>query len=300
MMDQKQLSYFLAIAEECSITKAAERLHVPQPYLSSQLKNMELELGVKLAVRNTRKLQLTDAGRQLQYRAVQILELMEVTGRELERFESGLQGTLTIGTIPTSAALLLTRTVQLFHRKFPDVRFEIRNLSTRKILESLKIGTIELGMIRTPLDSEEFETLYLEQQPMVAVCNMDFAKESKIIGLSDLSKKKLLVNYRFESIITDACRNAGFEPDILCKVDDTRSILMWASLGMGIAVIPKDWLTIVPGLQLSYREIAAPALATSSAVVWLKNRAISSAAGHFIEIFRGCETDPNNKMEGFL
>jgi DNA-binding transcriptional LysR family regulator len=276
-MNQKQLNYFLAIAEEGNITKAAERLHIPQPHLSNQLKNMEIELGVKLAVRNTRRLQLTDAGSRLQYRAAQILELMDVTTNELEEFETGLQGILTIGTIATSAAILLPNVVNIFHQRFPKVRFEIQNMSTKRILESLKIGTIEIGIIRTPIDLELYESINLKNQPMVAATtDHKFLDNHKMIDLIKLSGKPLLVNYRFESIVIEACRNAGFEPNILCKVDDTRTILLWASLGMGIAVIPKDWINIVPGLNLSYREINAASLITSSAVVCMKNRCLSS------------------------
>lgn len=289
-MDQKRLSYFLAIAEEGSITKAAERLHIPQPHLSSQLKTMENELGVKLAVRNTRKFQLTDAGRRLQYRATQILDLMDVTNRELEAFETGLQGTLTIGTIPTSAAILLTNAVNLFHQKFPKVRFEIQNMGTYKVLESLKIGTIEIGIIRTPFDSELYQSINLQNQPMIAAANEhEFSGDHKMIDLNELSQKPLLVNYRFEPIIAEACQDAGFEPNILCKIDDTRSILLWASLGMGIAVIPKDWLNIVPELKLSYREINAPALITNSTVAWMKNRCLSSVAKNFLDLFEASE-----------
>lgn len=289
-MDQKQLIYFLAIAEECSITKAAERLQLPQPYLSSQLKNMESQLGIKLAQRNTRKLQLTDAGKRLQYRAAQIIELMAVTNRELEAYETGLQGTLTIGTIATSAATLLTRSVQLFHQKYPDVRFEIKNMSTGKILESLKIGTIELGIIRTPLNSEYYDSFNLMAQPMIAACHTSFYPNSEKIKLGEIANKPLLINYRYEPVITEACRAAGFEPNILCKVDDTRSILLWSNKSMGIAVIPKDWLNLVPGLQLFYNEIDEPALMTSSAIVWLKNHTLSSIARNFIDIFKDVET----------
>lgn len=217
---------------------------------------------------------------------------MDATNRELEAFETGLQGTLTIGTIPTSAAILLPNAVNLFHQKFPKVRFEIQNMSTYKILESLKIGTIEIGIIRTPFDSELYQSINLQNQPMVAAANEhEFSDNNKMIGLNELSEKPLLVNYRFEPIITEACRNVGFEPNILCKVDDTRSILLWASLGMGIAVIPKDWLNIVPGLKLSYREVDAPALITSSAIAWMKNRSLSSVAINFLELFKNQETE---------
>lgn len=289
-MNQKQLSYFLAIAEEGNITKAAERLHIPQPHLSNQLKNMEIELGVNLAVRNTRNLQLTDAGSRLQYRATQILDLMDLTTKELEEFEAGLHGILTIGAITTSTAILLPNAVNTFHQKFPKVRFEIQNISTKRILELLKIGTIEIGIIRTPIDLELYKSINLKNQPMVAATIDDkFFENHNKIDLTKLSGKPLLVNYRFESIITESCRNMGFEPNILCKVDDTRTILLWASLGMGIAIIPKDWINIVPGLNLSYREINAPSLITSSAVVWMKNRCLSSVAKNFLYLFENSE-----------
>ena len=88
-MDQKQLQYFITIAEEGNITRAAKRLFLPEPYMSNQLKRIERELGVQLAVRSTRKMQLTDAGKHFKQRAEQILEIIHATGAELENFDSG-------------------------------------------------------------------------------------------------------------------------------------------------------------------------------------------------------------------
>ncbi|VBB08537.1 transcription regulator hth lysr [Lucifera butyrica] len=285
-MDLTQLTYFKAIVEAGSITKAADRVHVPQPYLSNQLKNMEHALGVKLAIRSTRKFQLTDAGRRFFERATQILELMDTTSKELESYEAGLQGTLKVGTISTSAAILLSDSIRKFHEKYPDVKFEIRNMVTQKIQESLKIGTIELGIIRTPFNTDDYDSFNLPKQPMVAIQNTEYESNENIIRLSELSKKPLLVNYRFESIIIDAFHSAGFEPNILCKIDDTRLILLCSNSGMGTAIIPKDWVNILPGLNLYYREITAPTLETSSAVIWAKNHTLSSVARNFLDTFK--------------
>lgn len=285
-LNQTQLLYFKAIVEEGSITKAADRVHVPQPYLSNHLKNMEQELGVKLAVRSTRRFQLTDAGKRFFNRAAQILELMDTTCKELESYENGLQGTLKIGTIATSAAILLSDSIQEFHKKYPDVKFEIRNMVTERIQESLKIGIIELGMIRTPFHTEDFDSFILPEQPMVAVQNTEYKNKESIIALRELSNKALLVNYRFESIIVEACHSAGFEPNILCTADDTRSILIWANSGMGTAIIPKDWINILPGLTLYHREVNAPTLKTSSAIIWAKKHPLSPAAQNFLDVFK--------------
>ena len=140
---------------------------------------------------------------------------MDLTTKELEEFETGLHGILTIGTIATSAVTLLPNIVNTFHQKFPKVRFEIQNMSTKRILELLKIGTIEIGIIRTPIDSELYQSINLKNQPMVAATiDHKFLDNHKRIDLTTLSGKPLLVNYRFESIITEACRNVGFEPNI--------------------------------------------------------------------------------------
>ena len=157
---------------------------------------------------------------------------------------------------------------------------------TQRIQESLKFGTIELGIIRTPFNTDEYDSFNLPEQPMVAVQNTEFTNNENIISLNELSKKPLLVNYRFESIIIDACHSAGFEANILCKVDDTRLILLWTNSGMGTAIIPKDWINILPGLNLYHREINASTLKTSSAVIWARNHTLSSVAQNFLDTFK--------------
>ncbi|MFL0268174.1 LysR family transcriptional regulator [Candidatus Clostridium radicumherbarum] len=287
-MDNRQLNYFLAIVEEGNITKAAERLHIAQPYLSRQLKSLEDELGVKLVERSTRKIQITDAGRKLQYRSKQMLDLMDLTIKELKDFEEGLEGIITIGTIQTSATIVLPETIYNFHKKYPKIKFEIRNMSTHLILESLKIGTTEIGIIRTPFNSDLFEAISLQNQPMVAVTsnNQDWDKHKKHISLTEIANKPLLIHCRFEQMIVGACQHAGFEPNILCKIDDTRSILLLASFGVGVAIIPIDWINLIPNLSLNYKKINEKSLNTSTAIIWLKNRHLSPAARKFIDAFK--------------
>ena len=108
-MNNRQLEYFPAITKEGSITKAAKRLHIAQPPLSHQLKLLGDELEIKLIERNTRKFQVTVADEILQYRAEQILELIKITIIELENYNKKFQGTLSVGIVPSSGAILLPR-----------------------------------------------------------------------------------------------------------------------------------------------------------------------------------------------
>lgn len=286
-MDIKQLTYFIAIAEERNITKAAERLHIAQPHLSQQLKLMEDELNVKLIERNTRKFQITDAGQRLWHRSKQMIELMESTVKELKDFNEGLEGTLAIGTIASSRDILLPQRIHSFSKKYPNINFEIRECSTNEVLELLKNGVIEIGIIRTPLNSEIYESISLPIEPMVAATSNSYQWDNnkKNIYLKELIGKPLLVHRRYEKMIVGLCKQSGFEPRILCKIEDTRSILLLANTGMGVAIIPKDWVELIPNMNLSYKKINEPSLNTSTTIVWMKDQYLSCAAKHFLKTF---------------
>jgi DNA-binding transcriptional LysR family regulator len=106
-MDIRQLKYFLAIAEEKNITKAAKKLYISQPPLSQQLKLLEEELGVTLLERSTRKMKLTEAGKLLRHRAKQIIELMETSIKEIKNLNLGVKGILSIGFVSSAGSILL-------------------------------------------------------------------------------------------------------------------------------------------------------------------------------------------------
>jgi LysR family transcriptional regulator, salicylic acid-responsive activator of bsdBCD len=287
-MDLRQLVYFLAIAEEGNITRAAERLHIAQPPLSQQLKLLEEEFGVVLMERNTRKIQITDAGRLLQTRAKQILELTEKTAKELKDLKEGFQGTLSIGTISSAGETLLPLKIQSFHEKYPGVDFHIRESGTFEILELIKGGVVELGIIRTPLNQDIFEYINLPDEPMVAGALGDLFWDGNrgCLELTGLEGKPLLMHNRYTNNIEEACRKAGFEPRIVCRIDDTRSMLSWANTGMGIAIIPRDMIGLLPDAKLDYREIKEESLVTRTVIIWMKNRYLSAPARHFLETFK--------------
>lgn len=287
LMDIRQLRYFITIAEEGNITKAARRLHIAQPPLSQQLKLLEEELGVKLVERGSRKIQLTDAGKILRHRAEQVVELVDSTVKELKDFNEGLQGTLSVGTVPSSGSTLLPERIYNFHESYPGVTFQIWEGDTYRILDLLNNGVIEIGIVRTPINSEFFEIIYLPDEPMVVATRGDryWEEEQKSICLEELKDKPLIIDRRFEKMIVDSCEKSGFEPKILCKSDDARSILLWADTGIGIAIVPKAAMGLIPSTNLKYKEIDESSLETQTAIIWMKNRYLSSAAKHFLETF---------------
>jgi len=95
----------------------------------------------------------------------------------------------------------------------------------------------------------------------------------------------VMMHRRYEKMIVEACQQEGFEPRILAKIDDTRAILLWANTGMGVAIVPKDWLGLISSTNLKYREIDEATLFTRTAIAWKKNKYLSALAKHFLETF---------------
>ena len=268
-MDIRQLKYFVAIAEEEQITRAAKKLHLAQPHLSRQLKLLEEELGVSLVERGNKKISLTEAGKLLKKKAEQIIELTDSTVNEIYDFNKGLFGTIKIGTVSSSGTSILNNKMMDF-----------------KILDLLNTGIIEIGIVRTPFDLTNYNSIGLPVEPMIAVMSSDLAWESKpIIGLNQLNNKPLIIYRRFEELILQLCRQENFEPRFICKNDDARTTLLWAETGLGIGIVPRSAIDLVKSQNLSYKEISNPLLHTQILGIWLKNRDLSPAAYNFLRFF---------------
>ncbi len=286
-MDIKQLRYFLAICEEGKILAAAKRLHMAQPPLSQQLKLLESELQVKLVERGNRRIQLTDAGKKLRDRAGQIIELVDTTVAEIREMREGFEGVLSIGTVASLGTSILPEYIQNFNLKYPKVRFQLWEGDSYKVTELLDKGIAEIGIVRFPYDAESYNSLNLPDEPMIVAWseNLRLKRDEDIFRISMLEGKPIMIHRRHEKLITDCCRNAGFEPNILCKSDDVRSILTWACAHIGIAIVPMSAIDYIPSNVLKYCEIPERSLKTSAAIIWVRNRHLSTAAKHFIEMF---------------
>lgn len=286
-MDIKQLTYFIAIAEEGTITQAANKLHMAQPPLSTQLRLLEDELGVKLIERGARKIKLTDAGKILYKRAKHILEITTSTEKEIEEFRKGIQGTLRLGTISSSGAVLLSKRIIDFNKKYPNIKFEIHEGNTYELIEKLNSGIIEVGIVRTPFNSKNFECLFLEAEPMAAVMseNYNFETTTDEIFLEDLKHIPLIIYRRFEKILLGEFQNLGIEPDVFCINDDARTTILWARAGLGIGIVPKSAINFGLMDNIKYKEINNNTLRTQISAIWIKERYLSMAAKKFLEFF---------------
>ncbi len=281
-MEFRQLKYFLAVADEGHITKAAQRLNITQPPLSQQIILLENELGVQLFQRSKKQVVLTEAGRALQNRAEQIVSLMKTAVDEVQEAADGLRGKLTIGTITSSGRSLLPEYIQKYHVLYPRVTFDLRQGDTRRVLELLDSGLIEIGLVRLPINESLYNAIALPNEDMVVVSapgNLLPVGEGPL-HIAALAEIPLLIHRRYEPFVIEYSRN------ILCISDDVTPLLIWARLGLGVAIVPESALNLLQGSPLLVRKILIPALVTTGAVIWRKKHTLSTAATHFIDMFR--------------
>ena len=288
-MDIRDLKNFLIIAEEGNITAAAKRLHMAQPPLSRQIKQLEEELGVQLFERGKRRVTLTEAGLLLHSRAEQIVDLLNTTTKELQDFDTGIRGTLSIGAVTASGATLLPNLIKIFRDRYPLVTFRLREGESRRITELIDRGVVDLGMVRTPFNTEIYESINLPNEPLVLVYSPNHpgmpADDKLSIDLAALDGKPLMIHRKFENQLTACCQQAGFAPSILCESDDVMPLLAWADANIGIAIVPRAAIGLIPHTNLIAKEIVNPPLETTAAIIWVRNRYLPATALHFLHLF---------------
>jgi len=294
-MDIKQLKYFRTIVAEGHITGAAKKLFMTQPSLSQQLKLLESELDVKLVERGSRRIKLTEAGLLLHERAEQILDLLHTTATELKELHGGYKGTLSIGTIASSGVTLLPGLVRDFHKRYPNIKFQLWEGDTQRILDLLNNGLVEVGIVRFVFDLEPYQWVNLPPEPMIAAMSQDWScgEDAQYVSMNDLADKPMLLHRSNEAMVVECCHRLGWEPNILCKGDDVRSLLVWANEGIGLAIVPKSALGLVPSHTLKYKEIIDSLLEIKKAVIWMRQRHLSATAKHFLNtMFSDCSQLP--------
>ncbi|WP_042348490.1 LysR family transcriptional regulator [Bacillus massiliigorillae] len=292
-MDIRQLRYFVTIVEEGQVTRAAKKLHMAQPPLSQQLKIMEDELGGKLFDRNGRNLELTESGKLLYKKGLELLSFFEETLIEVKEVGEGLKGILALGSVKTCFAYIPGR-IRYFRKNFPDVSFRLVEGDTYRLKESLLNREIELAIIRLPIASTELSSIELTPDPFVLVVPEDWSIPNKI-KMKYIASLPLLLLHRVSGhgtyeLVVDECRHHGFEPNIVCECPDASMILSLVREGIGAAVLPKTTLKSFSQIGVKVVSIEDCRIQSEAAIVWHKDRYLSKSAIRFLETFSESNT----------
>ena len=287
-MEIKDMRAFYAIVEEGNISHAAQRLDIAQPALSRQMKRLETSLGVQLFERGSRRIRLTDAGRVMYSRVEHILGMVDGTVREITEIGSGVAGSIRLGTITTSGAMLLPELISEFHSRYPNVTYQIWEAEGARILELLDNRVIEIGITRTQVDSKVYESIVLPNEPLVLIMNkeQEIGADQEQVRMDELRNVPIIIPLRWQSVFVANCRKLGFEPHIVCVSDSIVQDLLLAKMGMGMALLPVSSKTLLTDGNLIYKKLVEPEMSTHTVIAWLKNRTLSSSSAHLIRLFR--------------
>ncbi|MBR4642436.1 MAG: LysR family transcriptional regulator [Selenomonadaceae bacterium] len=287
-MGIKDMRAFFAIVEEGNISHAAQRLGIAQPALSRQMKHLEEKLHVKLFERGSRRIRLTEAGQVLYNRVESILGMVDGTVREITEIGSGTKGTIRIGTITTSGAMILPDLIAEFRKTYPDVTFEIWEAEGARILELLDSRLIEVAITRTQVDNLAYELLVLPNEPLVMVMNSKNVRgeDDTTIKLEELKNQPLIIPLRWKSNFVAACKKLDFNPQIICVSDSIVQDLLMVKMNIGAAMIPVSSKRLLTDGNLIYKRIVEPEMTTHTVIAWRKNQTLSTACKNFIELFK--------------
>lgn len=268
-MDLKQMEYFKTIVDTGSINQAAKILHMTQPPLSMSMKKLEDELKTSLFIRGSKHVALTEAGAIFYQRVCRILELTISTVTEVSK--AGLHKTFSLGLTPSTIPVV-SDTLARFSDANPEVHFQIYDGSTFELQHLLDTNVIDAAFLRTPFASGDFKTMEIKTEPMVcaippALAGEDGISKKKSISLKQLSKYPISTYRRYQSLLTDAFKEEGLEPDFFSICDDTRTSLLWAKNNKAAAVFPMS-LSVECSDELLLLPINSKALQTTILFVY--------------------------------
>lgn len=244
-MDLRQLRHFLTLAEECHFGRAAARLHVAQPALSQQVKQLERELGVSLFNRSTRHVELTEAGRHLVEHARVLVAEEERTLAHMRELATGHAGRVSVGFIGTATYDVLPRVARTVRARLPGITLDLRGETLNpELVEGLRSGVFDLAVLRGSVDEEDISTLPLRSEPLVAVVPAHHRLADRpSIPLADLAEEPFVIHpSRHRSSMYDlvlaACGRAGFAPAQVLEVGETATLVVLVAAGHGVALVP--------------------------------------------------------------
>ncbi|WP_322065208.1 LysR family transcriptional regulator [Burkholderia ubonensis] len=289
-MELRQLRYFIAVAEEMNITRAAERLHMTQPPLSRQLQAIEDEIGLPLFERGARPLKLTEAGRVFYAQAKRLVDQADELG-PLTRRLAQMSERIVIGFVPSTLYGALPDVIRAFRETRPDVELSLIEMFTLEQLGALKGGRIDVGFGRLRFDDDQLVREALIEEKLIAAlpAGHPLADPDRPLALADIANETLIVypstpRPSFADQQLSALRDGGLAPAGVHEVRELQTALGLVAAEVGVSLVPES----VEGVRVKgvvYRRLPEP-VATSPIIMSRRLHDESPATAAFCAIAR--------------
>ena len=243
-METRHLKYFLALAEELHFGKAANKLHISQPPLSRQIKDLEEELGVRLFNRTKRNVQLTTYGKYLKEQSYKLFNHMELIKNHLELMKNGAVGQVKIGYVGDFMHSIFPEILSELKKEYPKIDTILLETDTESQISALRAGSIDIGFIRTPIEvkdiiinpiyEETFSLILSKSHPLSSRKKLPLKElaEEPYIGFSPKCPPPL------SKSVMSICNKAGFSPKVIHRALQINSIVTLVENNVGYSIIP--------------------------------------------------------------
>lgn len=287
-MEVRVLRYFVEVARQASITRAAEALHISQPTLSRQLKELEDEIGKKLFQRNNYGIKLTDAGILLRKRAKDILAMVDKTSAEFAAMAEVTGGDIYIGCAESQLIRYLAAVIRDFKRQYPDLHFHLISGDTALVTDKLDQGLVDLAIIVEPPSLARYTYLEVPGEDTwgLVIRADDPLAQKSTITVADLKDQPLICSE--QSFQHDIPRWAGDEMPTLNLVGTTNLFFngaVFVRSGLGAMLTFAGLCDTGADSDLVFRPLA-PQLTSKMYIIWKKYQVFSPIAERFVKQLR--------------
>ncbi len=283
-MEIGHLRAFVAVAEEASFTRAADRLHMVQSSVSASVLALERELGTKLLERGNRRSELTDAGRALLPEARRVLEAVELAEDAVRQVDAGLRGSVSLGVMQAQAmhGVDVPRLLTEFRAEHPEVELSIRHVGGSSAMAAqVREGLLDLAVLALPesqLGGLDFARLAVED--IVLACPPDHPAAAKkrvdLASLADETFVELPAGWGTRVAVDSAFAARGIGRDVKIELNDTAGVIEFVRAGLAVALAPPSMFEGVRGVKLVPIAPDPPTFATQ--LVWPGGRPAKAAA----------------------
>ncbi len=288
-MEIRVLRYFLAIAREETITGAANYLHMTQPTLSRQIRDLEEELGQKLLVRGSHRVKLTPEGMLFRKRAEEIISMVDKTEAEFTSMEQTISGDIYIGGGETDAVRLVAEIIKNIQNTYPGIHYHLYSGNAEDVTERLDKGLLDFGILIEPADFSKYDSIKI---PAKDVWGVVMRKDSPLAGRTSIRKEDLrnvpLICSRqamqhgrsgeFAEWFGDDFESAN----VVTTFNLVYNAAIMVDAGIGYAVTIDKLANTTESSSLCFRPLE-PQLESGLVIVWKKYQIFSSAASLFLE-----------------
>ncbi len=242
-MELRHLRYFCVVASELNLTRAAEKLHIAQPPLTRQIKQLEEEIGAQLFVRKPRGLELTEAGQYFLAKAKLILDKVSATVEDTRRIAKHGKAVFSIGFVPSVFHGELPQMVRRL-RKNKNLEIVLQDLKTREQVDALKSGKIDIGFGRLFIDDPDVDQELLYNEPLLAALPAAHPLTRKSLSMQALSALPLISfpagnGPNFSDIVLGLFYQRGLSVNVIQQVNDVQTALSLVASDMGFTLVPE-------------------------------------------------------------